>query len=53
MAENELTRVEQAIKAAADAVVADVVTTVRNHPDYATLVNDLAGKALQALMASV
>ena len=48
----ELSHAEAALKGAADAVVADVVATVRAHPDYANLVNDLAGKALTALLAA-
>jgi hypothetical protein len=53
MADGELSRVEQAIKAAADAVVNDVVATVRQHPQYAGIVNDLVDKALQALLSAV
>ena len=53
MAENELTRAEQAVKAAADAVVADVVATVRQHPQYIQIVNGLVDQAIQALMSSV
>jgi len=53
MADGELSRAEQAIKASADAVVADVVATVRNHPQYAQIVNDLVDKAIQALMADL
>jgi hypothetical protein len=50
---DELSRAEQAIRAAADAVVNDVVATVRQHPQYVQIVNDLADKALQALLASL
>jgi hypothetical protein len=50
---DELSHVEQAIKAASDALVADVVATVRNHPQYGELVNGLVDKALQALMSAV
>jgi hypothetical protein len=50
---DELSRAEQAVKAAADAVVNDVVATVRAHPQYVQVVNDLADKALQALLASL
>jgi hypothetical protein len=52
MADNLLTREEAAIKAAADAVVTDVVNTVRQHPQYVGIVNDLVDKALQALLAA-
>jgi DhnA family fructose-bisphosphate aldolase class Ia len=53
MADGELSKVEQAIKAASDAVVADVVATVRQHPQYVNIVNDLVDKAIQALMSAV
>ena len=53
MADSELSKVEQAIKASADAVVADVVATVRQHPQYAQIVNDLVDKAIQALVSSL
>lgn len=50
---DELSKVDQAVKGAADALVADVVATVRAHPQYVQLVNDLTGKALEALLAAV
>lgn len=52
MADGVLSREEQAIKAAADSVVADVVSVVRQHPQYVQIVNDLVDKALQALLAA-
>jgi hypothetical protein len=50
---DELNRMEQAVKAASDALVTDVVATVRQHPDYVNLVNSLTEKAIQALLAAV
>ena len=50
---DELSRADQAAKAAADAIVQDVVTTVRNHPQYANIVNDLVDKTLQTLMSTL
>jgi hypothetical protein len=50
---DELSKVDQAVKAAADALVSDVVATVRAHPDYVNLVNSLTGKALEALLAAL
>lgn len=50
---DELSKVEQAIKASADALVADVVDTVRKHPQYVNIVNSLVDQAIQALMAGV
>lgn len=41
------------VEAAAEALVADVVTTVRSHPQYAGLVNQLTEQAIAALIASV
>ena len=52
MADGVLSREEQVVKAAADAVVTDVVTTVRQHPQYAQIVNDLVDKAIQALIVA-
>jgi hypothetical protein len=53
MADSELSKMEQVIKASADAVVADVVATVRQHPQYVNIVNDLVDKAIQALMTGL
>jgi hypothetical protein len=50
---DELSKVDQAIKASADALVADVVDTVRKHPQYVNIVNGLVDQAIQALMAGV
>ena len=41
------------VEAAAEALVKDVVDTVRKHPQYADLVNRLAEQAIAALTASV
>ena len=49
----ELSKAEQALAAAADAVVSDVVTTVRQHPQYVQIVNDLVDKTVAALLASI
>lgn len=51
--DGELSKVEQAVKAAADALVTDVVATVRQHPQYAQMVNDLTAKAVEALLAAL
>ena len=40
------------VEAAADAVVADTVTYVRNHPQYAQLVQALGEQAIRALAAA-
>ena len=53
MADGELSKIEQAIKAAGDALVADVVATVRAHPQYVDLVNGLTEKAVAALLAAI
>ena len=50
---DELSKVEQAVKASADALVADVVATVRQHPQYIQIVNGLVDQAIQALMAGI
>ena len=50
---DELTHADHAVSAAADALVADVVATVRNHPEYANAVNQLADQALRALLAGL
>ncbi len=53
MADGELSKVEQAIKAAGDALVSDVIDTVRKHPQYVDLVNGLTAKAVEALLAAI
>lgn len=50
---DELSKIDQAVKAAGDALVADVVATVRAHPDYVNLVNSLTEKAVAALLAAI
>lgn len=50
---DELSKVDQAVKAAGDALVADVVATVRQHPQYVDLVNGLTEKAVAALLAAI
>ena len=49
----ELSKAEQALKAAGEAVVSDVVDTIRKHPDYANLVNSLVEKTIATLVASL
>jgi hypothetical protein len=49
----EVSKVEAAVKAAADTAVADAISLVRQHPEYVQLVQGLAEKALQALLADV
>jgi hypothetical protein len=49
----EISKLEEATKAAADALVSDVVNTVRQHPQYVSMVNDLTEKAVQALLAAL
>ena len=44
---------EKAVEAAADALVQDVITTVRQHPQYASLVNSLTDKTIQTLTESI
>ncbi|HXT92380.1 MAG TPA: hypothetical protein VN714_24360 [Trebonia sp.] len=53
MADGELSKIDQAVKAAGDALVADVVATVRAHPQYVDLVNGLTEKAVAALLAAI
>lgn len=53
MADGELSHAEQALRAGADALVTDVVATVRQHPQYVTLVNSLVDKTVQTLMESI
>ena len=53
MADETLSHAEQAAKAAGDAVVADVIATVRQHPQYAQIVNSLVDKTIQTLMESI
>ena len=50
---DEVSKIDQAVKASADALVSDVVNTVRQHPQYVQLVNDLTDKAIQALLSSL
>lgn len=49
----DLSSTEKAIAGAADALVADVVGVVRQHPQYAQLVNGLVDKAIEALVTAV
>lgn len=46
----DLKHLEHAVEAAAQAVVDDVVATVRKHPEYANLVNTLTEQAVAALI---
>jgi hypothetical protein len=50
---DELKHAEHAIAAAGEALVQDVITTVRAHPQYADIVNRLTDQAIQALLASL
>ncbi len=50
---DDVKRAEQALVAAGDALVADVVATVRAHPQYVDIVNRLTEQAVQALLASL
>jgi hypothetical protein len=50
---SELTHIEQAIAGATDAVVADAITYVKAHPQYAAIVQALGEKAIQALMTGL
>jgi len=49
----ELKAAEQALQAGAGALVEDVIKTLRNHPQYADLVNGLVEKTVAALVASI
>ena len=49
----ELTHVERAVEAAAEAVVQDTVAYVKAHPQYVPVIQALGEKALQALMAEL
>lgn len=53
MSDDKLVSVEKTVEAAAEAVVQDVITTVRNHPQYAQIVNDLVDRTIAALAAGV
>lgn len=44
---------ERAVEAAADALAQDVVVTLRNHPQYAGIVNQLTETAIQAILANL
>ena len=50
---DEIKRVEQVVAAAGDALVQDVIATVRAHPQYAGIVNQLTEHAVQALLAAL
>jgi hypothetical protein len=49
----ELTHIERAIEAAAEAVVQDTVAYVKGHPQYGPIIQALGEKAVQALMAGL
>ena len=49
----ELTHIERAIEAAAEAVVEDTVAYVKAHPQYGPIIAALGEKAVQALMAGL
>ena len=44
---------EKAVAAAGDTLVQDVITTLRNHPQYADIVNRLCETAIQAILADL
>ncbi len=44
---------ERVIEASADALAQDVVTTLRNHPQYADIVNRLTQTAIDTIMANL
>jgi hypothetical protein len=50
---DDLKHSEKAIEAVAEALAADVVTTVRNHPQYADIVNRLTDTAITAILANL
>jgi len=50
---DEIKAAEQALAAGASALVEDVIKTLRNHPQYADLVNGLVEKTVAVLVASV
>ena len=44
---------DKAVAAAGDALVADVIATVRAHPQYADIVNRLTETAITAILADL
>jgi len=46
-------KIEKAIEAAAEAAVADAIAMVKAHPNYQPVIESLAGKALDALVAGL
>jgi len=50
---DDVKRAEAAVKAAGDALVTDVVATVRSHPQYIDIVNRLTETAVQAILADL
>ena len=50
---DEMSKADQAIRAVGDALVSDVIDTVRKHPQYVDLVNGLTEKAVAALLAAL
>lgn len=44
---------EKAVAAAGDTLVQDVIATVRQHPQYADIVNRLTETAIQAILADL
>lgn len=49
----DLHHIEQAIEAAAEAVVVDTVAYVKAHPDYQRVIEALGAKAIQAIAAGL
>lgn len=48
-----MAKIEQLLESAYDDVKADVVAEIKNHPQYAALVSQLAAKGFDALVALV
>lgn len=48
-----LDHIDETLKGATDAVVADAITYVKNHPDYERIVQALGNKALAAITAGL
>ena len=50
---DEVKTAERVVESAAEQLVADVVTTVRKHPQYIDIVNRLTDQAITALLAGL
>jgi len=49
----DVKQVERALEGAAEAVVSDTVAYVRNHPQYASIVQTLGERAIAAIVAEL